>query len=116
MSPGINCNYSDLTTILFFFLQDTFLPFVENGTITLIGATTENPSFHLNNALMSRCRVFVLEKLSSEALQEILLRAVREIGLAVDDEHSSLGSDGHGYVILYLAIMLINDNLGKNQL
>ena len=45
--------------------QDAFLPFVEKGSIVLIGATTENPSFEINNALLSRCRVFVLEEVSS---------------------------------------------------
>ncbi|MCI6700953.1 MAG: AAA family ATPase, partial [Solobacterium sp.] len=46
--------------------QDAFLPFVENGSIVLIGATTENPSFEINNALLSRCRVFVLESINKE--------------------------------------------------
>ncbi|RUS73385.1 hypothetical protein EGW08_018863 [Elysia chlorotica] len=48
--------------------QDTLLPYVENGTLTLIGATTENPSFHVNSALLSRCRVVVLEKLSVDVI------------------------------------------------
>ena len=48
--------------------QDTLLPFVEKGTITLIGATTENPSFTVNNALLSRCRLFVFEKISPEEM------------------------------------------------
>ncbi|XP_076245665.1 ATPase WRNIP1 isoform X2 [Calliopsis andreniformis] len=56
--------------------QDVFLPHVESGTITLIGATTENPSFSLNSALLSRCRVIVLEKLSISNLQSILNKAV----------------------------------------
>ncbi len=55
--------------------QDTLLPFVENGTIILIGATTENPSFEVNNALLSRCRVFVLEKLKPAHIVEILKKA-----------------------------------------
>lgn len=46
-------------------LQDIFLPYLENGTITLIGATTENPSFELSNALLSRCKVITLKRLSS---------------------------------------------------
>lgn len=58
--------------------QDSLLPYVENGTITLIGATTENPSFEVNNALLSRCRVFVLEKLSAENIKKILERALRD--------------------------------------
>ncbi|XP_015584728.1 ATPase WRNIP1 isoform X3 [Cephus cinctus] len=56
--------------------QDIFLPHVEAGTITLIGATTENPSFSLNSALLSRCRVFVLEKLASTELISILQKAI----------------------------------------
>lgn len=59
--------------------QDIFLPYVERGTITLIGATTENPSFQLNSALLSRCRVFVLKKLSSDELKQIVCRALVEI-------------------------------------
>jgi putative ATPase len=56
--------------------QDAFLPHVENGTIILLGATTENPSFSLNSALLSRCRVIVLEKLESSDILEILRRAL----------------------------------------
>ena len=56
--------------------QDAFLPFVEKGAIILIGATTENPSFEINNALLSRCRVFVLKELSSEDILILLKRAI----------------------------------------
>ena len=56
--------------------QDAFLPFVEKGSIVLIGATTENPSFEINNALLSRCRVFVLKELSSEDILTLLKRAI----------------------------------------
>ena len=56
--------------------QDAFLPWVENGIITLIGATTENPSFELTSALLSRCRVFVLEPLSDEHIRTLLARAI----------------------------------------
>lgn len=56
--------------------QDAFLPFVEDGTFVFIGATTENPSFELNNALLSRARVYVLRTLDEEELAEILTRAV----------------------------------------
>ena len=55
--------------------QDGFLPFVENGTVVLVGATTENPSFELNSALLSRCKVFVLKPLSENALEQLILRA-----------------------------------------
>jgi putative ATPase len=56
--------------------QDAFLPWVENGVITLIGATTENPSFELTGALLSRCRVFVLEPLTDEHIRTVLNRAL----------------------------------------
>ncbi|TDH73269.1 hypothetical protein CCR75_007962 [Bremia lactucae] len=58
--------------------QDIFLPPVEDGTITLIGATTENPSFEVNNALLSRCRVFTLNKHTPESIERILRRAVQD--------------------------------------
>ena len=58
--------------------QDAFLPFVEKGSIILIGATTENPSFEVNGALLSRCKVFVLHALSTEELTDLLNRALRD--------------------------------------
>ncbi|PYP88571.1 MAG: AAA family ATPase [Blastocatellia bacterium AA13] len=58
--------------------QDAFLPFVESGTITLIGATTENPSFEVNSALLSRCKVFVLDQLTTENIEEILKHAMKD--------------------------------------
>ena len=58
--------------------QDAFLPFVEDGTLTFIGATTENPSFELNNALLSRARVYVLKMLDADDLRDILQRALAE--------------------------------------
>jgi len=58
--------------------QDAFLPYVERGDVTLIGATTENPSFEVISALLSRSRVFVLERLKKEDLQEILDRAIKD--------------------------------------
>ncbi len=60
--------------------QDGFLPFVEDGTVTLVGATTENPSFELNAALLSRCQVLILHRLDQSALEKLLLRAEAEIG------------------------------------
>ena len=57
--------------------QDAFLPFVEKGSIILIGATTENPSFEVNSALLSRCKVFVLQGLTVDDLTELLSRAVK---------------------------------------
>jgi putative ATPase len=67
--------------------QDAFLPYVEAGTITLVGATTENPSFEINSALLSRLKVFVLEDLSLDNL----LRIMRE---AIDDKERGLGDLG----------------------
>ena len=61
--------------------QDAFLPWVENGIITLIGATTENPSFELTGALLSRCRVFVLEPLTDEHIRTVLTRALEAGGV-----------------------------------
>ncbi len=57
--------------------QDAFLPYVEKGSIILIGATTENPSFEINSALLSRCRVFVLQALTAENLWELLKRTLK---------------------------------------
>ena len=61
--------------------QDAFLPWVENGIVTLIGATTENPSFELTSALLSRCRVFVLEPLNEDLVRAVVQRAL------MDEEH-----------------------------
>ncbi|MBP3636341.1 MAG: replication-associated recombination protein A [Clostridia bacterium] len=58
--------------------QDAFLPFVEKGSIILIGATTENPSFEVNGALLSRCKVFVLQSLTTQELAELLARALHD--------------------------------------
>ena len=58
--------------------QDAFLPFVEMGSIILIGATTENPSFEVNGALLSRCKVFVLKSLGEEAIAALLRRAITD--------------------------------------
>ena len=67
--------------------QDAFLPFVEDGTVTLIGATTENPSFELNNALLSRARVYVLRALTIEELRQV-------IDCALEDRERGLGDQG----------------------
>ena len=58
--------------------QDAFLPYVEKGSIRLIGATTENPSFEVNGALLSRCKVFVLQALTADDLKELLTAAIRD--------------------------------------
>jgi len=60
--------------------QDGFLPYVEDGTVTLIGATTENPSFELNAALLSRCQVLILHRLDEAALRTLIDRAEAEVG------------------------------------
>ena len=60
--------------------QDGFLPYVEDGTVTLVGATTENPSFELNAALLSRCQVLILRRLDHQALETLIERAETEVG------------------------------------
>ncbi|MBI3517627.1 MAG: replication-associated recombination protein A [Proteobacteria bacterium] len=88
--------------------QDGFLPYVEDGTVTLVGATTENPSFELNAALLSRVQVFVLKRLDEPALGEILRRAEAEMGRALPltaearDMLLAL-ADGDGRYVLNLA-------------
>jgi putative ATPase len=88
--------------------QDGFLPVVENGTVTLIGATTENPSFALNGALLSRCQVMVLRRLDDPALERLLGRAEEEIGRKTpitDDARGTLRAmaDGDGRYLLNMA-------------
>ncbi|MCW5772955.1 MAG: replication-associated recombination protein A [Rhodospirillaceae bacterium] len=88
--------------------QDAFLPVVEDGTVTLIGATTENPSFELNGALLSRCRVLVLNRLDAAALEKILARAeaVEAQALPLDAEARQAllaMADGDGRYMLNLA-------------
>ena len=88
--------------------QDGFLPYVEDGTIILVGATTENPSFELNAALLSRAQVFVLNRLGAEALETLLVRAEAETGkvLPLDpDARMALKAmaDGDGRFLLNLA-------------
>ncbi len=91
--------------------QDGFLPYVEDGTVILVGATTENPSFELNAALLSRCQVLVLRRLDDAALDELLVRAEREEGRALPldgDARSSLRAmaDGDGRYLLNMAEVL----------
>lgn len=88
--------------------QDSFLPVMEDGTVILVGATTENPSFELNAALLSRAQVLVLNRLDDEALEELLSRAEAFVGdkLALtDDARVSLRAmaDGDGRFVLNLA-------------
>ena len=88
--------------------QDGFLPYVEEGVVTLVGATTENPSFELNGALLSRAQVFVLNRLDKAALEGLLARAETHLGRALPLEASGretlIGfADGDGRYLLTLA-------------
>ena len=93
--------------------QDGFLPFVEDGTITLVGATTENPSFELNAALLSRAQVLVLHRLDAAALDELLTRAEaaedRILPLTADARTALIASaDGDGRFLLNQAETLFS--------
>jgi putative ATPase len=98
--------------------QDGFLPFVEQGVVTLVGATTENPSFELNGALLSRCQVFVLRRLDAEALEVLLRRAEAEEGKALPLDPAAREAmiamaDGDGRYVLSLAETLFNIAPGR---
>ena len=87
--------------------QDGFLPHMEDGTITLVGATTENPSFELNGALLSRATTLVLNRLDDDAMEELIARVEKEAGrkLPVDDEARAalIGmADGDGRAFINL--------------
>ncbi|UOQ56999.1 replication-associated recombination protein A [Leucobacter allii] len=91
--------------------QDSFLPYVEDGTIVLVGATTENPSFELNGALLSRCQVFVLRRLDERALTTLVARAEQAMGRALPLDpaarHALVAmSDGDGRYLLNLVEQL----------
>ena len=93
--------------------QDGFLPFVEDGTVTLVGATTENPSFELNAALLSRAQVLVLRRLDADALETLLTRAeaLVERSLPLTDaarEALVAGADGDGRFLLNQAETLFS--------
>jgi putative ATPase len=88
--------------------QDSFLPVMEDGTVTLVGATTENPSFELNAALLSRAQVLVLNRLDDAALERLLQRAEAQMGRKLpldEDARASLRAmaDGDGRYVLNLA-------------
>lgn len=93
--------------------QDAFLPVVEDGTIILIGATTENPSFELNAALLSRSQVYVLKRLDEGALEQLLQQAEKELGdLPLEPEARTMLktiADGDGRYLLSLAEHISND-------
>ena len=98
--------------------QDGFLPFVEEGIVTLVGATTENPSFELNGALLSRCQVFVLKRLDDEALTALLTKAEAFEGRALPLEPEARQAlvalaDGDGRYLLTLAETLYNIGTAK---
>ena len=98
--------------------QDGFLPFVEEGIVTLVGATTENPSFELNGALLSRCQVFVLKRLDEAALESLLDRAEAYEGRPLPLEPEARNAlvalaDGDGRYVLSLAETLFNIGSAK---
>ena len=85
--------------------QDSFLPYVENGTIILVGATTENPSFELNAAILSRCQVFTMYRISEDALETLIENAEKNEGKALPvteaaRESLKLMADGDGRFLL----------------
>ena len=104
--------------------QDAFLPYVEKGSIILIGATTENPSFEVNNALLSRCRVFVLKELSDEDIYLLLERAItdkrgygEEMIDISDDNLKLIASFANGdarNALSMLDMIIINSDTNKN--
>ncbi len=98
--------------------QDVFLPVIEDGTIVLIGATTENPSFELNAALLSRMQVVVLNRLDSEAMEKLLTRAEECVGRALPltpDARKALAdmADGDGRALLNFCEILFAYNGGR---
>ena len=99
--------------------QDTLLPYLEDGTVVFMGATTENPSFNLNNALLSRCHVGVLSGLSSEDLLTLMQRAEDFLGkkLPLDENartHLAQMADGDARFLLNTVEYLINANFKKS--
>jgi len=96
--------------------QDGFLPYVEDGTITLVGATTENPSFELNAALLSRAQVLILHRLDEKALGELLRRAEelegKRLPLTAEAREALIASaDGDGRFVLNQAETLLDMNI-----
>jgi putative ATPase len=92
--------------------QDSFLPYVEDGTIVLVGATTENPSFELNGALLSRCQVFVLTRLDEHALARLIERAEnlagRPLPVTAEAREALIAlADGDGRYVLNMAEQLV---------
>jgi putative ATPase len=79
--------------------QDTFLPYVEDGTLIFVGATTENPSFEVNNALLSRARVYVLKSLEKSDLEQLLERALADVGRGLGELHLTLEPEARELLI-----------------
>ncbi len=79
--------------------QDALLPHVENGLITLIGATTENPSFEVISALLSRCRVFVLKSLESDELEKIITKALKDKKIGMGKYNKKISRDAEDLMI-----------------
>ncbi len=79
--------------------QDALLPWVENGTLTLIGATTENPYFEVNKALVSRARVFRLKSLNSEALHQLLIRALNDDERGYGKKSINISNDASNHLV-----------------
>ena len=98
--------------------QDTLLPYLEDGTVVFMGATTENPSFNLNNALLSRCHVGVLQPLSTQDLMTLMTRAEEFLGkkLPLDNDartHLAQMSDGDARFLLNTVEYLVSANFKK---
>jgi putative ATPase len=85
--------------------QDLFLPYVENGTIVLIGATTENPSFEVNAALLSRCKVIVLQKLTSEEIQKILEATLKDENKGLGELNIQINDEGNFFFKIILTYL-----------
>ncbi len=100
--------------------QDVFLPYIEDGTFLFIGATTENPSFELNNALLSRCKVHVLKPLADDNIVAILTRALSELDKRIDDKHLlqlAVAADGDARRALNLLELLLElDTSGSKSI
>jgi len=101
--------------------QDSFLPVMEDGTLVLVGATTQNPSFELNSALLSRAQVLVFEPLSADDLEKLLVRAEKLLGQRLPlNEEARLGlialADGDGRALLGLVEELEAARLGQTEL
>ena len=100
--------------------QDAFLPYVEDGTLIFVGATTENPSFELNNALLSRARVYKLRSLEVAAVEQVLLRGIqcsqRRVCIEPDVLHKlALGADGDARRALNLLELALDLAAGEDQ-